>query len=868
MASTAPLERPIGTVTLLFTDIEGSTRLLQQLGSADYATVVGDHHAIVRAVLDQTGGNEVKTEGDSFFAIFGRATDALAAAVAVQRDLAAHPWPSNVRVAVRMGIHTGEVGRVANEYIGLDIHRAARIAASGHGGQVVLSATTRDLVVGRLPTGVGLLDLGEHRLKDLQEPEHLFQLVIDGLRSEFPPLRSLATRFDLLPAETTSFIGRDAELSEARVLLEGTRLLTLTGPGGTGKTRLAQRLARLVADEFVDGVAFVPLAPITSPALVAPTIRQALRIAEEAGRPTIETLISRLGEREVLLVLDNFEQVLPAAATVSVLLESCQHLKLLVTSRAVLHVSGEQEYNVPPLAVTADGEAVALFVDRAKAVRPDFELNAANIDAVVAICRRLDGLPLALELAASRLKLLPPAELLSRLESSFDLLQVSAVDRTDRQRTLRGAINWSYELLDEPDRRLFRRLAIFAGGFRLEDAEVVAAAPGPIGIDVLDGVSALVDNSLVRPLGDYPDMRFGMLETILEFGREQARANGEFDALAEALARRVATLAEAAEPHLTSGPVWLDRLEANQDNIRFALAWLADHDIESALEMAAALWRFWHRRGHLREGAAQLRALLERPSVAPLSRSRARALLGLAGITYWQLDYVAAKKAYEEALAIARSLGDEPLEADIAYSLAYTRALDGDLAAAQQSTDEAAVMYGRLGDEMGVASTVMVSSMLAELRGERELALRLMDEVIPKFERGANDFLLLNTIGMKLRVLVEIQRFDEARALDVRYLKMALEQNELTSVSAALMDAASLEALAGRTERAARLYGAGQRAVDDAGGQAPPELVRRIDLMPMLEEKLDRAALAGFIAEGRQMAPAAAVAFALEETSN
>ena len=270
--------------------------------------------------------------------------------------------------------------------------------------------------------------------------------------------------------------------------------------------------------------------------------------------------------------------------------------------------------------------------------------------------------------------------------------------------------------------------------------------------------------------------------------------------------------------------MWLDRLEANQDNIRFALAWLADHDIESALEMGAALWRFWHRRGHLREGAAQLRALLERPAAAALTRSRARALLGLAGITYWQLDYVAAKKAYEEALAIARSLGDEPLEADIAYSLAYTRALDGDLAAAQQSTDEAAAMYGRLGDEMGVASTVMVSSMLAELRGERELALRLMDEVIPKFERGANDFLLLNTIGMKLRVLVEIQRFDEARALDVRYLKMALEQNELTSLSAALMDAASLEALAGQTERAARLYGAGQRAVDDAGGQAPPEL--------------------------------------------
>jgi predicted ATPase/class 3 adenylate cyclase len=867
MASTAPIEMPSGTVTLLFTDIEGSTRLLQQLGSTDYATVVAGHHAIVRVALDETGGNEVKTEGDSFFAIFGRATDALAAAVRIQQELAAHTWPLDVQVAVRMGMHTGEVGRIANEYIGLDIHRAARISAAGHGGQIVLSGTTRDLVADRLPAGVSLLDLGEHRLKDLDQPEHLFQVVVEGLRSEFPPLRSLATRFDLLPAETTSFVGRERELNEARSLLEGTRLLTLTGPGGTGKTRLAIRLARLVADEFADGVAFVQLASIALPELVAPTIRLALRIAEEGGRPTIETLVSRLAEREVLLVLDNFEQVLPAAATVSTLLERCQRLKLIVTSRADLHVSGEQEYSVPPLAVTAGGEAVALLVDRAKAVRPDFELNAANADAVVAICRRLDGLPLAIELAASRLKLLPPAELLSRLERSLDLLQVSAVDRTDRQRTLRGAINWSYELLDDPHRRLFRRLAIFAGGFRLEDAEAVVVAPGPVDVDVLDGVSALVDNSLVRPLGDYPDMRFGMLETILEFGREQARANGEFDALAEALARRVAMLAEAAEPHLTSGPVWLDRLEANHDNIRFALAWLAEHDIESALEMGAALWRFWHRRGHLREGAARMRALLELPAAAPLTRSRARALLGLAGVTYWQLDYDAAKRAYEEALGIARSLGDEPLQADIAYSLAYTHALDGDLPAAQASADEAAAMYGRLGDEMGVASTVMVSSMLAELRGEQEHALQLMDQVIPTFERADNYFGLINTLGMKLRVLVELGRFDEARELDVSYLKMSLEQNELTSVSAALLDAASLEAVAGRTERAARLYGAGQRAADDAGGEAPPQLVRRIELMPMLEAKLGRATLASLIAEGRQMAPAAAVAYALGEAA-
>jgi tetratricopeptide (TPR) repeat protein len=277
------------------------------------------------------------------------------------------------------------------------------------------------------------------------------------------------------------------------------------------------------------------------------------------------------------------------------------------------------------------------------------------------------------------------------------------------------------------------------------------------------------------------------------------------------------------------------------------------------------LWRFWHRRGHLREGVALMRGLLERPAAAPVTRSRARALVGLAGVTYWQLDYDAAKTAYQEALEIAHALGDEPLQADIAYSLSYTHALDGDLPAAQDSADEAAATYGRLGDDMGVASTVMVSSMLAELRGEREHALQLMDKVIPQFERAGNYFGLINTLGMKLRVLVELGRFDEARELDVSYLRMSLEQNELTSVSAALLDAATLEAVAGRTERAARLYGAGQRAVDDAGGEAPPQLVRRVELMPMLAEKLDRATLSALIAEGRQMAPAVAVDYALQE---
>jgi hypothetical protein len=428
---------------------------------------------------------------------------------------------------------------------------------------------------------------------------------------------------------------------------------------------------------------------------------------------------------------------------------------------------------------------------------------------------------------------------------------------------LRGAIDWSYQLLDDHERLVFRRVGVFVGGWRLDDAEAILSAGGVTG-DVLNDLDQLLDNSLVRQIETGGEPRFSMLETIREFALEQLAADGELEAATRDHALRFAALAKQAEPELTGGPAWLDRFDADQANLRSALGWLADHQIDDALEMGAALWRFWHRRGHLREGAAVLRALLDRPAAAGPTRARSRALIGLAGVVYWQLDYPAAKQAYEEALAITRTVGDQRLQAEIAYSLVYTDALDGDLTGAQHSADEAHAIYARLGDEAGVDSTLMVNAMLATLRGERERALELMDAVIPKFQRTGNYFGLINTMGMKLRVLVELQRLDEARELDVSYLRTSLEQNELTSVSAALLDAASLEALGGHPERAARLYAAGVRAADDAGGQAPPQLVRRIELMPLLEAKLDEATLAALIAEGRQMAPAAAVGYALE----
>jgi class 3 adenylate cyclase len=427
-------EIPTGTVTLLFTDIEGSTRLLQRLGDR-YVEVLAEHRRLLRAAFAQFQGREVDTEGDAFFVAFAKASHAVAAAVAGQRALAGHPWPDGKTVRVRMGIHTGEPTMVAQDYAGLDVHRAARICSAAHGEQVLLSESTRALLGEDLPSEVGLRDLGEHRLKDLTDPQRLYQLIIPGLPADFPALRVAGAHLLSIPAQLSSFVGRQGELAEARKLLERSevRLLTLTGPGGTGKTRLAVQAAAELVGAFSDGVVFVELAPVTDPGLVAPAIAQALKVREAPGQTLLESLTQHISDRRLLLVLDNFEQVLSAAPLVVELLVACLRLKVLVTSRAVLHVSGEHAYPVPPLSLpdqkdanapdyVAASEAVMLFVERAQAVNPSFALTDANAPVVAEICWRLDGLPMAIELAAASSRLLSPQALLARLDRRLQLL--------------------------------------------------------------------------------------------------------------------------------------------------------------------------------------------------------------------------------------------------------------------------------------------------------------------------------------------------------------------------------------------------------------------------------------------------------------
>jgi predicted ATPase/class 3 adenylate cyclase len=867
---------PTGTLTLLFTDIEGSTRLLQRLGGARYGSVLGVHHRILRGAISGWNGVEVKTEGDSFFAVFPQIADAVTAAVEAQRALAAERWPDDGAINVRMGIHTGEVSLIAGEYVGLDVHRAARVAAAAHGGQVLLSDAAASLVTGKLPTGVSVLDLGEHRLRDLDRPEHLWQLVIGGLRADYPPVHAVSTRFDVLPREATAFVGRERELGRGRQLLDSTRLLTLTGPGGTGKTRLAQRLAAELGGDFADGVAFVPLAAISDPELVAPSIRQTLGLTEQPGQPASRTLIERLHDRELLLVLDNFEQVLTAAPMVAELLAATGRLKIIVTSRAALHLDGEQEFPVPPLEVAtvaqaedlatlSQSDAVALFIQHARTVRPDFQLTAANARAIVEICARLDGLPLAIELAASRIKLLPPHALLDRLEHRLDLLQSTGADRSDRQRTLRGAIDWSYGLLAEGERTLFRRLAIFVGGWALDDAEAVVGAAGALEVDILGGLAALVDHSLVRQAEGDDEARFGTLETIREYGREQLEAAGELGATARAHAARYAALASEAESRLTSGPKWPDRLEREHANMRAALSWLAEDDIETALSTAGSLWRFWHLRGHLREGAALLSDMLARPTATAPSRARAKALLGLAGLVYWQVNYELARQSYEEALAIAHAAGDHQLEAEAQFSLAFVRAIERDWDGAIRDYQSARALFEEQDAELMVAWADMGIGMVTTLRGEHEAALRLLSQARKRFVELGDGFALRNILSVESRALMQLGRREESTELNRQVIQLAHGQRDVTSLSAALLDRASLAAQAARPERGARLIGAARRIVEESGGQPPPELINRIDGLPIVEQQLDAATLERLIDEGRRMTADESVAYALAD---
>lgn len=879
---------PTGTVTFLFTDIEGSTRLLQQLGET-YPSVLEAHHRLLRAAVEAEDGVVVGTEGDAVFAAFASPVRGLAAAAAGQTALADASWPAGGQVRVRMGLHTGEGVLAGDTYVGLDVHRAARIAAAAHGGQILLSDSVRVLVEPAVPTGVELVDLGQHRLKDLARPEHLHQATVAALPADFPPLRTLEATPNNLPTQLTSFVGREREVAEAVRLLAGSRLLTLTGPGGTGKTRLGLQLAAEVAADYPDGAFFVPLAPIDDPELVPRAVLTALGVLDTGLRPPAERLADHLRERRLLLLLDNFEQVVAAAPLVADLLRAAPGLRVVVTSRAVLHLSGEQEFPVPPLglpdpaelpqaAALSQYEAVALFIERAVAVKPDFQVTNANAPAVAELCARLDGLPLAIELAAARVKLLPPQAMLARLGSRLDLLASGSRDLPARQQTLRGAIAWSHDLLDEPSRRLFARFAIFVDGATLEWAERVcgdaggdeagAGSSGTASLDVLDGLSALVDQSLVRQDEADGEPRFWMLATIREFALERLVGSGEADAVAERHAAACLDLGEAAAPELT-GPrqkVWLDRLDQENGNLRAALGWVADHDrAETGLRLGAALWRFWQMRGLLAEGAERLERLLALPHAADHPAARAAALQAAGGLAYWRGEMPKAAEYYEQCLQLRRELGDRPAIANALYDVSFPYVVGAwDIPRAVPLIEESLALYRELGDRAAVGRALWALGNARYFSQDLEAAAGILAEALTTL-RGTEDVFslawALHTLGL---VEHRLGRPEVAEGYWREALQRFAGVRDVSGVTLVLADFADLARARDDIARMVRLRAASAGLASRSG----MDLATIVDRMEQRgADAVDEPTLARAAEEGRAMNLEDAVAYALTGVS-
>lgn len=863
-------ERPNGVVTLLFTDIEGSTGILQRLGDR-YADLLSDHHRLLREAFDHHEGYEVDAAGDGFFVVFPSPEDGLAAALAGQRALMAHAWPAGEPLRVRMGLHTGDPTWTSVGYVGLHVHRAARIGNAAHGGQIVLSKACGDLVREPIRSSLELRNLGEHHLNGLLDPEHILQAVVDDLPREFPPLRSRSVRSAKLGAHLSEIIGRSREIEELSRLLadETTRLVTLHGTGGTGKTRIAMELSGRLEERFANGVHFVDLAPLQDAGHVAETIATSIGLRPEPDRDAVESLIEYLASRESLVVLDNFERVVDAADLVQDLLTRCPSLVFLVTSRTALRLRAEREYALAPLEApkaTASAHeitaspAVALFVERAEAVDPGFETGPDALVAIAAICRALDGLPLAIELAAARVKLFSPKALLPLLEHRLDVLTDGARDLPSRQRRLRDCIAWSYDMLDARDQSLLRALSVFSGGFTIEAAGFVCE-PSVDGLGILEGVTSLMNQSLLRRESrEEGEPRLRQLETIREFGRERlVDASGEV-ACRLRHAEYYRNVARAAEPKLggESQLQELARLEGELENIRAALDWgLQEKDAaEVSLDLAGSLVTFWWHR-HVSEGRQRLQELLAAPANQN-SRYRARGLVRAGFLSFYEGDVETCEALAGESIDLCRSFErrtgtlatglsliarvassrEEHTRAleSAAESVAITRQLGGgwpltialgalgdvafatdDRAVAEASWEESVQVFRALGEKWLIAAPIARLGDLAVRQGDGPRAQKLFEESIGLWRSAGNGAGTSQAIaGVGRLAMLE---GDWQRATDSfrESLLLAQQLGSVGEYSWGLAGMAAARVAAGDHEVACRLFAAADALGRGAG---------------------------------------------------
>jgi predicted ATPase/class 3 adenylate cyclase/Tfp pilus assembly protein PilF len=914
----------VETLTFLFTDIEGSTALLRRLGQGVYAEVLAGHHSLIRSGLAAHDGKEVATQGDGFFAAFSSPSACVAAAMEMQQALEMHAWPAGEQVRVRMGVHTGEAAQTVTGLVGLDVHRAARVAAVAHGGQVLLSETAAALVRDSLPPGAALRDLGVHRLRDLGRPEQIFQLHAAGLQAEFPPLRSLGNSAlqNNLPVQLTTFIGRGRELSEVRALVESSRLVTLTGAGGCGKTRLSLQVAAELLEGYGDGAWLVELAAVFDEDAVVPAIFDALGIAVQAGRPVLETLLDALVCcQDVLIVLDNCEHLLGACAkTADAILRRCPRVHLMATSREPLGIGGETIYRVPSLSLPGPGDsgclpaessdAVALLVDRARAQGVDLSVNEETAPLVVSICRQLDGMPLAIELAAARLRSLSLSVLRDRLDHRFSLLTGGSRTAMERQQTLRATVDWSYSLLNGAEQLLLRRLSVFAEGFDLDAAEAVCGFGDFEVLEVTDLLGSLADKSLVvaEPTGG--GLRYRLLETIRQFAAERLAEDGEDGAAAVRAAHCefFLSVAEQAAPHLTGRDQgrWLARLDADQANLRRASEHAAgDPDVTArVLRFGVALRRYWMARSRNAEALGLLVPVLDRPEARADPEVFAAAMVTATIITR-SVDITAALQFGERAVELARrldgdrllidslavqcgnfyfagepdrgiplgeesverarQLGDDVLlgESLMGYLLSSDPSDPIDPVRSEQLFTEAIACTERSGDQL-ITSLLHNNAGVHALRaGDIPAARAHLEQAAQAMEAiGEKDHHVPVNLGW---VLLKESDPDAARSMFEAGLRMSRRNGERSGIAYASLGIACLAADLGDWYRAAELHGVAQAFLDRTGEPwQEPEARYRLDSLDQVrarfgDEQLKRAYAKGLalsLDEALDLAPA------------
>lgn len=778
------MEMTSGTVNFLFTDIEGSTVLLARLGNEGYAKLLAEHHQLVREALSVHGGTEVDTQGDAFFALIASAGGAAAAAIAIQRSMAGASWPDGEHVQVRMGLHCGDMVLTSTGPVGFDVHRAARVAGVAHGGQIVVSETAAALLRDALPDGASLADLGQHRLKDLGRPEHIFQLSAEGLEANFPPLRSLDNP-ELehnLPIQLTSFIGRERALDEIRNLVDESRLVTVVGPGGAGKSRVALQVAADLVDGSGDGVWLVDLSVLDVEEQVVREVASVLGVREESGRPLLEALVESLQYRDLFVVLDNCEHVIDATAKLAeTLVHQCPKIWVLATSREPLAVVGERVYRLPPLGLPpssdadvdlealATSEAVRLFVARAREHRPEFALDATSAPTIASVCRHLDGIPLALELAAARVRSMSLEEVERHLGQRFRLLSSRSRTSAARQQTLEGAVAWSYDLLNDSEKLVFATLSVFPATFDLPAAESVCAKAADLDeFEVVDLIESLVDKSLLQTEQGESGLRYRMLETIAHYATDRLADYDDHAALwaQEAHALYYLTFVEEAAPYLTGFDQleWRATVDADFDNIRTALSTLVaspDHGIE-ALRLVGALWVFGWVGGETLGGTHVLaRAALEHPRAQSRTKERSGALLTIGWLHEFLGEVDPARATYEAGALIAKEIGESHLAAVHLSGLAFQLYRLGDFRRAKEAAEEALAIADGLGDPniQAMAHERMAISLMEDPKAARAHFV----EALHLFERAGNRVRMCNTYNNLGNLEMTVGDFAAAR---------------------------------------------------------------------------------------------------------